>query len=183
MQIFPQRVVRSTAGIKPLPLLLPTGLVLSNNSFLLNQILGTNFLSFNTCHSCLMTRTLDSTVRRAKSLRCAVRGSVAAYYLRGEPCCVLTRAEMTCVSRSATFGWGVSKSTPNSDPLTHFTLAPSSNSGFGSPGTNSCRPSSIPTDTGAFPVMEPPFNDKSLTTPSPALLSNRYRTGTNFLSR
>ena len=35
------------------------------------------------------------------------------YPLREEPCCILTSVEMIVVIRSATFGGGVSKSTPN----------------------------------------------------------------------
>ena len=43
------------------------------------------------------------------------RACLHSYPLRDELCCVLTSVEMTVVIRSATFGVGVSKSTPNSD--------------------------------------------------------------------
>src|SRR4029077_1420841 len=84
-------------------------------------------------------------------------GSTSACFsshpLLGEPCCVLTSLEMTCVIRSASFGWGVSKSTPNVDLLTHFTVARSIRNSSGSPGTKICRASTVPTETDTFPVM------------------------------
>ena len=66
---------------------------------------------------------------------------------------MFTIMETIFVRRSATFGRRVSKSIPNSDPLTHFTMARSIHNGSGSHGTKICRASAMPTETGLFPVM------------------------------
>src|ERR1051326_2163705 len=75
------------------------------------------------------------------------------FYPFAEAMLGFTIMETIFVRRSATFGRRVSKSVPNSDPLTHFTMARSIRNGSGSHGTKICRSSAMPTETGLFPVM------------------------------
>jgi|SRR5688572_13840954 len=79
-----------------------------------------------------------------------------------------TKAEMMLVSSATTSGWSLTKSTPNSAPLTHFTIAFSMCNGSSQfPGKKICKLSAIPTETGTFPVIELPLKAKSLMMPSP----------------
>ena len=77
----------------------------------------------------------------------------ASLTLRDESWSVLTSVEMTVVICSTAFGWRVLKSTPNSEPLTHFKMARSISNATGSPGTKICSASATPTETVTFPVM------------------------------